>query len=98
MNHNKREKWEKVRTKGQSEFVLKQGGLVFGFLFVGIIIPILRFTVEFVSNDFTFSFFNKGFQLSLFLHLFAAFPIGCLWGWLSWQLNEFTYSRSKSVE
>lgn len=82
-----------MRAKGQSEFVLKEGGLKFGLLLFGVITPIIRFIVEFTINDFTFSFFDKGFQLGIFLNLFTAFPLGCLSGWIIWHWTEFRYSQ-----
>jgi uncharacterized integral membrane protein len=95
MNQKQKEKWKKIRAKGQSEFVLKEGGLIFGLLLFGLIVPILRFIVGFITNDFTFSFFDKGFQMGIFLNLFFAFPLGCLLYLGSWYWNEFKYSRSK---
>lgn len=94
MNQKQKEKWEKTRTQGQSEFVLKEGGLKFGFLLFGIIVPIVRFIVEFIVNDFTFSFIDKSFQLGILFNLFAAFPAGCFLYWIIWHWTEYRYSQN----
>lgn len=95
MNQKQQEKWEKTRAKGQSEFVLKEGGLIFGLLFFGLILPAMRFIVGFITSNCTFSFFNKGFQAGVLFNLLIAFPLGCFLGWGLWHWNEFKYARKQ---
>lgn len=94
MNQKRRLKWEKVRAKGQSEFVLKQGGLIFGLLGMGLILPLVLFIFDYIDGGYSFSFFNKAFQAKFLFGLITSFPVGCLWGWLTWHLSEWIYSRN----
>jgi|GEM_PF-1445473 len=90
------EKWEKTRAKGKSEFILRNGGVIFGLVGMGLLVPIGLTIIEFISNDFTFSFFNKNFQFGIIGRLMTAFPVGCLWGWIMWEWMEWSYQRAKS--
>ena len=95
MNQKRKEKWEKIRAKGKSEFILRDGGVIFGLIFIGLILPIIKFIVGYISSDFTFSFFDKNFQFGVIFGLIIAFPVGCFWGWLVWEMTEWSYLRDK---
>ncbi len=97
MNKKRKERWKKKRAKGKSEFILRDGGVIFGLIFMGIIAPIIKFIVSFIENNFTLSFFDKNFQVSIIFGLILAFPLGCLFGWLVWEISEWSYLRDKSV-
>lgn len=95
MKKDKWEKWEKTRAKGKSEFILKDGGIIFGLIGIGLILPIALAIFDFISSNFTFSFFNKNYQFRIIGGLISAFPAGCLWGWIMWEWMEWSYQRAK---
>lgn len=95
MNRKRKEKWEKIRSKGQSEFVLKQGGLIMGLLVFGLLVPTAQFIFEFITSGYSFSFFDKEFLARAIFGLIIAFPFGCLWGLVVWKINEWQYRRHK---
>jgi len=98
MNQKRSQKWEKIRAEGQSEFVLKQGGLIFGLLILGFISPVFLFISNFISSGYSFSFFDKAFQFRVIFGLIISFPAGCIWGLLTWYLNEWSYSRNNNLK
>jgi uncharacterized integral membrane protein len=95
MTKKQLERWEKKRAKGKSEFILKDGGVIFGLLGMGLILALVKIVIGFVSSNFTFDFFDKSFQVGLFVGVIIAFPIGCLFGWVNWEVSEWSYSRAK---
>ncbi len=88
------EKWEKIRAAGKRKFILKYGGLILGLIGIGIVGQIFMITINFITNDFNFSFFDKSFQFTLISRLVSAFPIGCLWGWIMWKITEQSYLKA----
>ncbi len=95
MRQKQLEKWEEIRAKGKGEFILRNGGVIFGLIFMGIIFPTMKFIIGFISSNFTFSFFDKDFQFGVIFGLMVAFPVGCLQGWLMWEWTEWGYQRAK---
>lgn len=95
MNQKQIEKWKTKRAKGKSEFILKDGGIIYGLIGFGLVLPVVRFIVGYVESDLSFAFLDKSFLITLFIIWLTSFPIGCLWGWVMWNWNEFDYRRSK---
>lgn len=95
MNAKQKEKWEKVRAKGKSEYILRDGGVILGFVLCGLGLSLSRAVNEFVSNGYSFSFLDGGFLVKTAFGFVLGFPLGCLAVWLTWGWNEFSYSRSK---
>jgi len=95
MNAKQKEKWEKVRAKGKSEYILRDGGVILGFVFCGLIFSLSRAVTKFISNDYSFSFLDGEFLVETAFRFALGFPLGCLIAWLTWEWNEFSYSRSK---
>lgn len=93
MNQKRRLKWEKMRAKGQSEFVLKQGGLIFGLLWMGLILRLVLSIFDFIDSGYSFSFFDKAFPLKVIFGLIISFPLGCLWGWITWHRSEELFKK-----
>ena len=94
MNLTQLEKWEKKLAKGKSEFILHDGGIL-SLVTVGIIVSIIEIIYEFFANSLEFSFFDKSFQVRLFVRFMLAFPLGCLLGWIVWETSEWSYLRAK---
>ena len=95
MNERHLTKWEKTRAKGKSEFILRDGGVIFGLLVFGFLMPVLTLVVRFVLHGFNFTFLDKEFLVRIIFGLIIAFPFGCLWGWLTWEFNEWSYKRHR---
>lgn len=95
MNAKQKEKWGKVRAKGKSEYILRDGGVILCFVVCGLIFPLTRTLTKFISNGSSFSFLDGGFLVEIAFGFVLGFPLGCLIAWLTWEWNEFSYSRSK---
>jgi hypothetical protein len=95
MNAKRAEKWEKTRRKGQSDFVLIRGGIIFGLLCMGLFAPAALFIFKFIEAGYTLSFFDRSFQMRIIFGLITGFPLGCLAGWIGWHLNEWQYRRRR---
>lgn len=93
MNQKQLKNWEKKRARGKSEVILRDGGIL-SLILIGIVASIIEIIIEFFANNFTFSFFNKSFQVQLFIRFMLAFPVGCLIGWLNWEISEWRYLRT----
>jgi hypothetical protein len=93
MKEKHREKWRKIRARGKGEFILKYGGVIFGLLGIGLLVPAAKIILGFLSSEFTFSFFDRNFLFRIITGLIIAFPAGCLWGWILWEINEWSYSK-----
>ncbi len=90
-------RWEKKRAKGKSKFILLDGGVFFGLIMFGIVVPAINIVVNFIGNGFSFSFFTEtfkeNFQFFLIFNSLMSFPIGCFFGWLNWELTERKYNE-----
>lgn len=95
MKANRKERWEKIRAKGKSEYILRDGGVILGFILCGFFLPLIRTASKFISNGYSFSFLDGRFLVEIAFGFVFGFPLGCLAAWLSWEWNEFSYARSK---
>jgi hypothetical protein len=95
MKPKQKARWEKMRRKGKSRFILLQGGVLFGLLGMGTIFPALKFIYRFVNAGYTLSFFDKDYQAGILFGFVEWFAIGCLWGWLAWHSSEMAYLRDE---
>lgn len=93
MNQKHLKYWEKKKARGKSKFILLDGGVFFGLILFGVIVPIIIFIISFIVNGFTFSYFIERFQFHLIFCFLISFPIGCLLGWLNWELSEWKYNQ-----
>ncbi len=89
------EKWEKIRAAGKRKFILINGGLILGLIGYGIVGQIFMITINFITNDYNFSFFDTQFLFDLISRLVSAFPMGCLWGWIMWKITEQNYLKAE---
>jgi hypothetical protein len=95
MKQTKLQRLEKIRAIGKGSFILKYGGLIVGLMGFGILGQVLVFTINFITNDYNFSFLDEKFKFDLIRRFIFAFPIGCLWGWVMWKFNERIYLKAK---
>lgn len=96
MNQIQLQKCEKIRVKGKSTFILKTGGVILGLIGFGIIGQIFLIVGEFISNNNSFSFFDKNFLHGLIIRFMSSFPTGCAMGWVIWKINERNYLKAKA--
>lgn len=98
MKAKRKEKWEKTRRRGQSDFILIKGGIIFGLLGMGLFVPAALFIVRFIEAGYTLSFFDRAFQMRIISGLMIGFPLGCLAGWIEWHWNEWRYRRGRGAK
>lgn len=95
MKAKQKERWEKIRAKGKSEYILRDGGVILGFVLCGFFFSLIRAVSKFILNGYSFSFLDGEFLVEIAFGFAFSFPLGCLTAWLTWEWNEFSYSRSK---
>ena len=93
MKRKQSQYWEKIRRKGQSDFVAMKGGIIFGFLGFGLLTSITKFIFGFITHNYSTNFFDRDFQQRILIGLILSIPFGFLFGWLMWHLNEWLYLK-----
>ena len=94
MTVEEREKWQYVRSKGRINFIFVRGVLLTG-LILTLIFSFALICLRFITNNFTFSYFDINFARELLFFLFFSLPLGGILAWQIWCKKEKELARKR---